>query len=353
MTSGRRREYIDWARGLAVLLMIEAHTIDAWTRARDKHSLAYGYGTIVGGFAAPLFLWLAGVGVAMSMARTLDRTNSRREALRAATKRGAEIFLLAFLFRLQAFVVSPGGPAIALFRVDVLNVMGPAMVVAGLLWVAARTTTTQVMLLTAAATAVALATPLVRAAAAVNHLPVWVQWYLRPAGEFTTFTMMPWSGFVFAGAAAGVLISAGSDERRTLTGLAIAGVALIAIGWYAAGLPAVYRVPVNFWTSSPTWFAIRAGIMMAAVAGLFWIPQNRWLEPLALMGRASLFIYWIHVELVYGYASWLWRHRLPLWGWAVGYTLFTALIYRAVGLRDRWLANRGRQIPAPAAIARA
>ena len=27
-----RRPYIDWARALAVLVMIEAHTFDAWTR---------------------------------------------------------------------------------------------------------------------------------------------------------------------------------------------------------------------------------------------------------------------------------------------------------------------------------
>ena len=26
-----RRAYIDWLRGLAVVVMIEAHTIDAWT----------------------------------------------------------------------------------------------------------------------------------------------------------------------------------------------------------------------------------------------------------------------------------------------------------------------------------
>src|SRR5580765_6944895 len=83
-----RRLYIDWARGVAVLLMIEAHTIDAWTRLRDKKRLAYAYGTMLGGFAAPMFLWLAGLGVAMSMARTYARTCSRREALHAATIRG-------------------------------------------------------------------------------------------------------------------------------------------------------------------------------------------------------------------------------------------------------------------------
>ena len=40
--------------------MIEAHTTDAWTHPADKTSLAYSLAVFLGGFAAPLFLWLAG-----------------------------------------------------------------------------------------------------------------------------------------------------------------------------------------------------------------------------------------------------------------------------------------------------
>ena len=69
------------------------------------------------------------------------------------------------------------------------------------------------------------------------------------------------------------------------------------------------------------------------------------IDPLARLGRSSLFIYWIHVELVYGYASWMWRHRLPLWGWAIAFTLFCVLMYLAIGWRDlavgKW-RNRSR-----------
>jgi hypothetical protein len=48
-------------------------------------------------------------------------------------------------------------------------------------------------------------------------------------------------------------------------------------------------------------------------------------------------VYWIHVELVYGYASWLWRGRLPLWGTVLGFVAFSALMYGAVICRDRLL----------------
>jgi hypothetical protein len=61
---------------------------------------------------------------------------------------------------------------------------------------------------------------------------------------------------------------------------------------------------------------------------------SRAIDPLARLGRSSLFIYWIHVELVYGYASWGWRHRLPLWGTAIAFIPFCLLMYRAIGWRD-------------------
>src|SRR5205814_8716167 len=129
-----RRPYIDVARALAVLLMIEAHTVDAWTRDGDRMSIAFRNARILGGFAAPLFLWLAGQSVAFSAVSVVRRTASRREAVETICRRGLEIFILAFLFRIQAFVLSPGSELLTLFRVDILNIMGPAIVVVGLVW---------------------------------------------------------------------------------------------------------------------------------------------------------------------------------------------------------------------------
>jgi len=41
------------------------------------------------------------------------------------------------------------------------------------------------------------------------------------------------------------------------------------------------------------------------------------------------------VELVYGYATWPLRGRLPVWGTVAAAALFSVLMYAAVGLRDR------------------
>src|SRR5947209_9894436 len=253
--------------------MIEAHTVDAWTRAADRWTLAFRDATILGGFAAPLFLWLAGVSLVLSAESVARRTGSRRAGAEAVCRRGLEIFLLAFLFRLQALIVTPGGDFVELFRVDILNIMGPAIVVAGLAWglaglASARRTTTAVVLGYAAMTmAFAMLTPIIRASALVDRLPIWLQLYVRPTGDMTMFTAFPWAGFVFAGAATGALIAAShhETERRVQVWLAAAGTALIAGGLFAATLPSLYARS-SFWTSSPTWFAIRTGILMLALA---------------------------------------------------------------------------------------
>jgi uncharacterized membrane protein len=334
--------------------MIEAHTLDAWTRATDRASTAFHDAMVLAGFAAPLFLWLAGVSVVLAAEASVGRGKSRRAAAESVCRRGLEIFVLAFLFRLQAFVVSPGAHPITLFRVDILNIMGPAITAAGVIWLVSASHPVMLTIYAALAAAFAMLTPLVRAAAVVDQLPIWVQWYVRPSGDNTTFTGFPWAGFLFAGAATGVLLVAGRESRapnRTHVLLAFAGIVTIAAGLYAASLPSIYAQS-SFWTTSPTFFAVRVGVLMTALAALYFVEcvmrdWRRVLSPLARLGRQSLFVYWIHVELVYGYATWAIHRRLPFWGAVGAYLTFAALMYGAVVLRDRavemW-ANRERQI---------
>jgi uncharacterized membrane protein len=370
-----RRVYIDWARGIAVLVMIWAHTMDAWTRAADRHGVAYRDAAVLGGFAAPLFLWLAGLAVVLAATRAAERpdptaaparrSSGRARGVEVACRRGLEIFILAFLFRLQGFIVTPGGSPVTLFRVDVLNIMGPAMVGVGLLWGAGRTTAARVVSCAVAAAAIGMLTPIVRTSSLVGALPIWLQWYMRPAGDLTIFTLFPWAGFVFAGGAVGALLAATRDqraERRLHIVLGAFGAVLIAFGFYLAGRPSIYRV-ASFWTSSPTWFAIRVGILMVALSviyGCFAILRatraigTSAIDPLARFGRSSLFIYWIHVELVYGYATWLIRGRLPLWGVVAAFAAFCAAMYAAIVLRDRlvegWRIRRLRQTAQTATV---
>ncbi|HEX4347504.1 MAG TPA: heparan-alpha-glucosaminide N-acetyltransferase domain-containing protein [Vicinamibacterales bacterium] len=357
-----RRKYVDWARAVAILLMVEAHTLDSWTRLSERGSHAFRYLTVLGGFAAPLFLWLAGLALVLSAERKAERTGSTRQAMSLVCRRGLEVFVLAFLFRIQAFIVSPGSPLITIFRVDILNVMGPAMAAAGVVWGATRGGKARAFAFSTLAVATAMVTPIVRASSRVSALPLWVQWYVRPMGDYTTFTLFPWIAFLFAGAAAGAIVSAArsaKQERQANVAFAIAGAALVVLGFVTAARPAIYA-QTSFWTTSPTFFAIRLGLLMLTLPMLYagelaLSRRGIALERFEKVGRSSLFVYWIHVELVYGYATWPLRHHLTLWQVAIAYSLFTAALYAAILLRDRvvaaWRARRAAPSPMTAATA--
>src|SRR5688572_22625394 len=235
-----RKAYLDWLRGVAVIVMIQGHVIDSWTLAADKNLTAYRWITFIGGIAgAPLFLFLAGVALALAAASRLEKGRTFPDVAALARRRGWQIFGLAFLFRLQSWLIS-GGPALKLLKVDILNVMGLSMVAGAVLWALGRSTRMRIAVFVGAAVACAMVTPLVRTTEAIRLLPDPVEWYLIPAAGTTAFTLLPWAGFLFAGAACGVLLEAmrsHAGERSANFGLAVAGVITAAAGYAASFLP--------------------------------------------------------------------------------------------------------------------
>ena len=83
-----RLAYLDWLRGITVLVMIEAHTFDSWTLASERARPMFGRLMVLGGMAAPLFLFLAGVAAALAASAQIDRGRSAGEAARRVERRG-------------------------------------------------------------------------------------------------------------------------------------------------------------------------------------------------------------------------------------------------------------------------
>ena len=355
MPVGTRRDYLDWLRGLAVIVMIEAHLLDSWTGGQDRDTFAFGVAMIVGGMGAPLFLFLAGAAVPLSAASKFKRSGSVREASNAVVRRGFEIFGLAFLFRLQAWVLGWSSPR-ALLKVDILNIMGPSIAAAGALWGAARSTRSRLVVFSLATVALVMLTPLIRASA-IGGLPDPLEAYIKPLPGLSNFVFFPWTAFVFAGAIVGSLLSAiaQSREARLNAWLCCTGLAAAGIAYAASYLPSPYPSS-NFWTTSPCYFFLRAGLMTTAV-GVAYAWQSRpgghqkW-SPLAQLGRTSLFIYWIHVEMVYGLISVRLHKALTLRQSLMALLFFCLFMLLCSIAKDRvvawWRTSRSRPTPAPA-----
>jgi uncharacterized membrane protein len=303
-----RRDYLDLLRGLAVLIMIEAHVLDSWTRFPDRQTRQFAYAMILGGFGAPLFLFLAGVAVSLSAGSKFRRTGDVDAASRAVGRRGLEVFGLAFLFRIQAWVLG-WSAARSLLKVDILNIMGPSIMAAAAIWGARTTVKGRLLAFSAAMLAVTFLSPIVRTTSILAALPDPIEAYLRPVGGLSNFVFFPWAGFVFAGAIVGLILDGLRTRRQehlANLGFALVGVALTVAAYELSFFPS-WHPQSQFWTTSPAFFFIRLGIMTTAIGmaygwGLRPGSASKW-SPLQQLGRTSLFIYWIHVEMVYGVLS--------------------------------------------------
>jgi len=329
-----------------VVIMVEAHVVDAWTREADRHDWWYFAAVFVAGLAAPLFLFLAGVSTAMAASARAEKEGVAAAAS-AACVRGAQVFALAFLFRLQS-QLRGWGALVNFLKVDILNVMGLAMVVAGALWGVTSARRPRLLLFAVATTLVAMASPIIREAAWVAALPDPIEWYIRPAPGRTTFTLFPWSGFLLAGVVVGDLVGAATSRGRELAlqgALVGAGVGGMALAYAASFQPSIYAAS-NFWTNSPTFFFIRLGIATAFVP-VAWVLEQMPRLPerlrssiaappvMVTLGRSSLFVYWIHVEMVYGLIGRPFRRALPLEASVVATLVLCLVLYAIVLWKNR------------------
>jgi uncharacterized membrane protein len=352
---GSRIAHIDWMRGLACVLMFQTHCYNSWLSPEAKKSALYGWSQLVGTLPAPLFIFLAGVSVALVTERLRGRGAERGAIARQCMLRGAEIFGLAILFRVQEYVLGiPYVPWTDLLRVDVLNILGISMVLlAALCWLTAGRSTAESRVrgiwagLAAAAVVAMLAPPLW-----TTHRPTFLPWplesYLNGVHIFNEpqpwlFPLFPWCAFAFAGLAAGLFLFTDLAKLRSTAayaGLGTAGVAAVFVSQlFDRSDVQLYRI-YDYWHTSPNFFLMRCGILLAILTLVYawcrWGWAQRGFSPLIQLGQTSLLVYWVHIEFVYGRLSVLPKGQCGVWTATAGLAAVFLAMLALSTLRTRW-----------------
>jgi uncharacterized membrane protein len=366
--------YIDWMRGLACVLMFQTHCYNSWLSTDARKSTLYAWSQLLGTLPAPLFIFLAGVSSAMVTQRLREKGAAPNGIARTSILRGAEIFGLGLLFRGQEFVLGyPNSPWTDLLRVDVLNILGLSMMLMGVLcWLTASASTEAsnekaIRWSLVVAAAVAIATPWVWAA----YRPRWLPWplesyingvhiYAQP--QPWLFPIFPWVAFAFLGLALGLLLYsdfAKANESRFFAAIGGVGIiaSLLALLFDAAPIRLYSAAIYDYWHTSPNFFLMRCGVLLALVFLVYawcrWGWAQRGFSPIIQLGNTSLLVYWVHIEFVYGRFSILPKGRCGILKATGGLLIiFVAMVALSV-LRTRWKKQRARVLRAPQAPAAA
>jgi len=367
-----RLAYIDWMRGLACLLMFQTHCYDSWLSPQARQSRFFMYSQLGGTFPAPLFLFLAGISFALVTEKLWQRNLPAGQIGRTTILRGAEIFCYGLLFRLQEYVVSWGwAPKSDLLRVDVLNTIGLSMMLLGVVcWIvlafssrAGRLPINRTALVLAAA-GTALMISLLTPPLWTTWRPTWLPWPIESyvdgvhnlgVSQAGLFPVFPWTAFAFAGLAVGFILQsqwARVLESRAFFAMGLAGGLLIEFARWLDRQPRQFYAVQDYWHTSPSFFLIRVGMLLVIMAasygwcrwGLGRFGAGLWgFSPLILLGQASLLVYWVHIEFVYGRVSILPKHRMGIGGASAGLLVISLAMLALAYIRTK-MKGRGVEL---------
>jgi len=336
-------------RGLACLLMFQTHCYDSWLGGTARQTRFFGWSQLGGTLPAPLFLFLAGVSFALVTDRMRKKGVSANQIASTTIRRGAEIFGLGLLFRVQEFALGqPWSPWTDLLRVDILNIIGVSLMLMGLACRLAKTRAGNTVLAIAIAAGIAMATPPLWTTWRPRWLPWFLESYINGVHIYDSprpwlFPIFPWAAFAFAGLAAGFFLMSEWATNHLAKATAAAGVTGLALFFLSTRLDAqprqLYAV-YDYWHTSPNFFLARVGVLLMIVflsyAWCKWGPGQWGFSPLVQMGQTSLLVYWVHIEFVYGRFSILKKQQQTIPMATLGLlVIFTAMVLLSLA-RTRW-----------------
>jgi len=291
-----------------------------------KSSSVTGWSKLGGTLPAPLFIFLAGVSFALVTEKLREKGIERNAIARQTVLRGAEVFGMGLLFRVQEFALGyPWSPWTDLLRVDVLNILGLSMMLMGVLcWAtgdgevaAARIRNFVAGII--AAVIVAMVTPPLWTTHRPKFLPWPIESYINGVHIFDQpqpwlFPLFPWSAFAFVGLAVGFFLFSDFAKRKELwpsRRSAAWGSLPVRFPFFfdssSLHLYAVY----DYWHSNPDFFLIRCGILLMILFLVYawcrWGFAQKGFSPIIQLGR-------LHCWCTGAYRICLWKIFHPAKG---------------------------------------
>ncbi|MGB9464089.1 MAG: heparan-alpha-glucosaminide N-acetyltransferase domain-containing protein [Candidatus Acidiferrum sp.] len=365
----KRLSYIDWMRGLACVLMFQTHCYDSWLSPEARKSAVFVWSQLGGTLPAPLFIFLSGISFALVTERLREKGATPAEIAKTTIRRGAEIFALGLLFRLQEYALGfRWSPWTDLLRVDVLNILGLSMMLMGLLcWLSASRSPVDASALPQtvaasrshgiftgllAATIVAMLTPLLWTTHRPSLLPWPLESYVNGVHIFGhpqpwLFPLFPWSAFAFVGLAVGFFLFTNIAKRHEgLIFAALGGGGILAclLSNKLDASPIQLYPVYDYWHTSPNFFLMRCGILLIILFCVYawcrWGLAQMGFSPIIQLGKTSLLVYWVHIEFVYGRFSILPKRQCSVLQASTGLlVIFLAMLVLSL-LRTNWRRRR-------------
>jgi uncharacterized membrane protein len=302
--------FIDFLRGWSVLVMIEAHILNATFDQSLRGTNVFRTLDLLHGFVAPSFLFASGLTFAVTSERKFSHYLALENPLLRQIGRLLSILACGYALHLPYFSFrkivneATSEELATLFRADILHCIAVSLLVLLLLVLLLRNEKRLLWAAVGLGSVIVLSTPLAWDLDLSSVVPLPLVSYLN-VKTTSVFPLFPWAAFVLIGAVVGFAYNHSRRKRseaELVKRLVLVGILIIGAGLAADNLPLHVYPHYDFWHTSPSWFAIRLGVVILLFCCFWWLDVNRKykLRMLSILGRESLLVYVIHILIIYG-----------------------------------------------------
>jgi uncharacterized membrane protein len=306
----KRYLFIDLLRFVAAFFMIQGHVFDALLSTQIKSHPSYYRHDFFHGFVAPAFLFASGVAYGASTMRRWSEHGTWGNRPRRRVQRFLGLIAIGYALHLPYFslrkTISTASPAEvkALLQSDVLQCIGVTLLLLQIGILLVKEKRVFEWAIAGVAGGVIFSAPFMWSAHFSGYLPAAVVSYLSPENG-SWFPLFPWSAYILCGVLFGCILANAKDSVRAASLMrkyaALNGSTLI-LAWAVMYLPFDLYPDHDFWKSNPAMFFVRLSAV-GIVTSLIFLAERWWKTipsfPL-ILGRESLFVYVLHLVIVYG-----------------------------------------------------
>ncbi|MGE5316119.1 MAG: heparan-alpha-glucosaminide N-acetyltransferase domain-containing protein [Acidobacteriota bacterium] len=309
-TAKQRYLFIDLLRFTAVIVMLQGHTFDALLSPVVKQASLFYIHDFFHGFVAPMFLFASGVAFGVSTMKKWDVHSHMSRPVMKRVGRFIGLIIIGYALHLPFFslpkILSSATPeqVASMLQVDALHCIALTLLAAQLSVLVCGTPRRLVAGAAAVALFIAFSGPVIWNLPLTSYMPLAVASYLN-AQNHSWFPLVPYSSFVLFGIVYAWMFLQAKEKRKTVLFMqrgVVTGMLLIGLAVLAANLPLTIYAPHDFWKVNPIVIAARLGFLLIAASSLFFAEQIIRVPPKlpAIMGSESLFIYIVHLLIIYG-----------------------------------------------------
>jgi uncharacterized membrane protein len=305
-----RYGFVDLLRGLALVVMVETHVVNAYLPDSLRGSSFFYWLAFLNGLVAPSFLFASGFSLVLQGRRHWDDWLRFRAPFWKHMRRLGFILMVGYLLHLQHFRLSKylasDDPDVwkRTLQVDILQCIVMSLIVVHILVLVVRTRRRLAYGAALLGLCFTLMTPWIWAQDFTGRMPLALSLYLNPGGV-SLFPIFPWAAFLLAGSCTGYLFLSSVKRDRVpkfMRRAAMAGVAMIGAGLLGRLVPFSLPGYQNFYLTSPLYFAIRLGCVLILLSALWEIERRGMRLPggVLVAGQESLLAYGIHLVVIFG-----------------------------------------------------